>query len=524
MDLRKTTAGQQIDYMARDYDSLLAALYALIPGRLPEWTDFKQPTDPGNVLLQLFAHMGDILSYYQDRIVNESFLGTALERKSVIEHLRLIGYNLATATPAATRLELRFPATCVETLLLRRGDAFSTKSSQSAPAVRFEYNGVERVIDCATLLVDPADNLKRVGIDVEEGRLVNLDVLGVSDGSSGQRFALNHRRLIVRGVGNLASSMRDIDVWTELGPTIDASWRLQESLAFSREDQHDYTLETDENDRTTVVFGGGRFGAPPPSGAIVKARYRVGGGRVGNVSARAITTIAAAPALTLLGAAVVNPDAATGGSDRESIAEAVFNAPSVFRSLKRAVTAEDYRALALQLSGVAKVRALADNWNQVTLFVAPEGGGRVSDVLRNNLLAYFEDKRPLSTVIEVEDVDYVKIYVSASIGIDSYYSQAELQKAVEAAAALVLDFDAADFGKPIYLSKFYEAIEKIPGIRFANISEFRREGETAPVQPEGRIVLAPSELPRIPGSSVADDPAEQAYVTGLRVLSIEGGY
>ena len=52
------------------------------------------------MLLQLFAHMGDILSYYQDRVANESFLGTAQTRRSVIEHLRLIGYKLATAAPA----------------------------------------------------------------------------------------------------------------------------------------------------------------------------------------------------------------------------------------------------------------------------------------------------------------------------------------------------------------------------------------------------------------------------------------
>ena len=74
---------------------------ALIPAKLPEWTDHSSEADFGNVLLELFAHMGDILSYYQDRVANESFLGTARTRRSVIEHLRLIGYELATAAPAA---------------------------------------------------------------------------------------------------------------------------------------------------------------------------------------------------------------------------------------------------------------------------------------------------------------------------------------------------------------------------------------------------------------------------------------
>ncbi|NIN94975.1 MAG: t4-like baseplate wedge, partial [Anaerolineae bacterium] len=59
------------------YDSLLRSMWELIPEKLPEWTDYESEADFGNVLLQLFAHMGDILSYYQDRVANESFLGTA---------------------------------------------------------------------------------------------------------------------------------------------------------------------------------------------------------------------------------------------------------------------------------------------------------------------------------------------------------------------------------------------------------------------------------------------------------------
>ena len=117
---------------------------------------------------------------------------------------------------------------------------------------------------------------------------------------------------------------------------------------------------------------------------------------------------------------VTNPRPATGGAERESIAHAVSHAPQVFRSLKRAVTAQDYEALALDFKGVGKVLAEGTSWNVVTLFVAPAGGGHVSDVLEANLLAYFEDKRPVSTIIEIEDVDYVPIYVTAEVGVKSY--------------------------------------------------------------------------------------------------------
>jgi hypothetical protein len=122
----------------------------------------------------------------------------------------------------------------------------------------------------------------------------------------------------------------------------------------------------------------------------------VGGGQAGNTPAGSIQTIVGAPQLALLGAQVTNPAPATGGADRESIEHATQHAPAVFRSLKRAVTAADYEALARSFKGVGKVQAQATGWNTVTLYVAPEGGGRVSDVLEANLKAYFEDKRMIS--------------------------------------------------------------------------------------------------------------------------------
>src|SRR4249919_369298 len=135
-ELKQANGRIVIDYMARDAGSFLQSMRALIPAKLPEWTDYESQADFGNVLLQLFAHMGDILSYYQDRVANESFLGTAQQRRSVIQHLRLIGYQLSTAAPASATLTLTVPADCNDTITIRRGDAFATRSQRDAPPVR----------------------------------------------------------------------------------------------------------------------------------------------------------------------------------------------------------------------------------------------------------------------------------------------------------------------------------------------------------------------------------------------------
>src|SRR3954454_9059266 len=153
-----------IDYMARDYESLLAAMRDLIPRQLPEWRDFANEADFGNVLLELFAHIGDILSYYQDGVANESFLATARTRGSVIEHLRLIGYELGTAAPAAASLSLTVPGTVTDTVTITKGDAFATRSQKNRPSVTFEYTqDAPLTIDFGALTPDPVSGRKVFG-------------------------------------------------------------------------------------------------------------------------------------------------------------------------------------------------------------------------------------------------------------------------------------------------------------------------------------------------------------------------
>jgi hypothetical protein len=514
-EIRQVNGQPVIDYMARDYESLLQAMRDQIPRKLPEWTDFANEADFGNVLLELFAHIGDILNYYQDRVANESFLGTARTRRGVIEHLRLIGYELGTAAPAAASLALSVPSTVDETVTINKGDAFATTSLRDRPSVRFEYTReAPLTIDFGPIAVDPTTGRKifgaaQGGIPVEEGRLFSDEILGTSDGSRDQRFTVAHQGVMLSPPGPVQPASRDLLVVTQLGATVDI-WTRRDSLAFSQAGQRDFVVTVDEDDRATVTFGDNSFGAIPPAGAVIRATYRIGGGLAGNVPANTVLTIVNAPQLAALGATVTNPGPATGGGEREDIAHAVQHAPAVFRSLRRAVTAADYEALALSFKGVGKVRAVGAGWNQVTLYVAPDGGGKVSDVLEAGLIGYFEDKRMLNQIVEISDVDYVPIYVTAQIAVESFFLQGDVVARVQQAAADLLAFDRVDFNQTVYLSKFYEDTQSVPGVVFVNITEFRRGNQPQPpVEPHGTINLGPNEVPVI--------PADPAYAAGLRV-------
>jgi predicted phage baseplate assembly protein len=54
----------------------------------------RDPSDPAIALLDSWATVADVLTFYQERIANEGFLRTATEHRSILELARLVGYTL----------------------------------------------------------------------------------------------------------------------------------------------------------------------------------------------------------------------------------------------------------------------------------------------------------------------------------------------------------------------------------------------------------------------------------------------
>jgi hypothetical protein len=64
----------------------------------------RNDSDYTIALCDAFATVADVLTFYQERIANEAFLRTAIERRSVLELAQLIGYRLAPGVAAGTAL------------------------------------------------------------------------------------------------------------------------------------------------------------------------------------------------------------------------------------------------------------------------------------------------------------------------------------------------------------------------------------------------------------------------------------
>jgi hypothetical protein len=80
-----------IDYLSKDYASFRRLILDRLAMVMPTWKE-RNPADFGVMMAELLAYQGDLLSYYQDAVATEAYLGTARSRISVKRHARLLDY------------------------------------------------------------------------------------------------------------------------------------------------------------------------------------------------------------------------------------------------------------------------------------------------------------------------------------------------------------------------------------------------------------------------------------------------
>jgi hypothetical protein len=84
-------AAPATDYLAKDYDSFRRLMLDRLSLIAPDWTE-RTPADAGVALVELLAYVADELSYRQDAVATEAYLGTARRRTSLRRHARLVDY------------------------------------------------------------------------------------------------------------------------------------------------------------------------------------------------------------------------------------------------------------------------------------------------------------------------------------------------------------------------------------------------------------------------------------------------
>lgn len=349
------------------------------------------------------------------------------------------------------------------------------------------------------------------------------EVLGNGDGSRAlQTFTLHQKP-----VTYVSAPTPDGAESTLVARVNDVQWREVSSLAGLAPADRVYITQTDDEDRTSLIFGTGEHGARLPTGAAnVKAVYRYGIGKAGNVKARQISQLATRP----LGAKdVINPLPATGGADRDSRDQARRNAPLAVMALDRLVSTEDHADFARTFAGIGKAAAarLSDGRRQV-VHVTIAGAEDIpidinSDLYLNLVQAlhlFGDSHQPVQVAVR-----RLKLLVaSAGVRLRADYQWESVEPRIRGALLDALGFDRRELGQSAFSSELISAIQAVEGVAYVDLQIFDAVPEAITVEKlaglAGSLTLRPfveAELAHV--DPAATEPSRRILPAELAILT-----
>jgi hypothetical protein len=97
---------KDISYLGKDFGQFRKNLIDFTKQYFPTtYTDFNE-SDPGMLFIEMASYVGDVLSYYTDNNLKESFLHQATETSNIYDISRMLGYNVKNITPASVTLDV----------------------------------------------------------------------------------------------------------------------------------------------------------------------------------------------------------------------------------------------------------------------------------------------------------------------------------------------------------------------------------------------------------------------------------
>lgn len=459
---------KRIDYTTKDYEGYRQGMIEEIPSKLPEWTD-RSENDVGIVLLELLAKQLESQSYYNDRVANEVFLSTATQRRSVINHCKLIGYELSWHT--ASRFYQVFEVVPqLEPVVIPRGFQIGTKGSDIEESVIFETLEDLIIPSGATGLEKDENGEYLYKVEIEQGQTITDEFLGnITTNESNQRFQFAYSPIL----------RESIDIYVDEPTSGKRQWeKVLDFIGSEQLDMH-YITEMNEYDEVFIQFGSGSSGRIPELYSKVFANYKVGGGTIGNVGSNTIVEMyESVPGLI----ATFNPsDPHIFGRDKESMDEAKWRGPASLKRLDRYVTLEDYEnGIMLDVAGIAKAKAINVGGN-VDLFVLPINGEVPSSDMKMEILRTVEEKKVMFTKVFVKDPVYLDFNIKVNIIMYDNYDPEMIRYGVEFILRDMFDISNVNFGDDVKVAEIHHELFKLEGVRNSIILDPLSDYETTDV-------------------------------------------
>ena len=321
-----------LDYTLKDYETIFNFLtdqaVELSDG---QWTDFTDG-DFGTIIIHLLSYWGDLLSNQLDLTASELFINTAEERTSLMEIVKLIGYEPNNYSSSMASLHITHntdPNVAYEGEVLPAFSKFVSNSGLSY------YNLYPVRLTSDTTIVP-----------TYEGTLTNK-IFYYRDITTDGRIQVNDP--------NMATNATQVEIIA--GSVAGEIQRVSDVRFTSGELCFSIHTDLDGYPYIQLPAWWSNLLSDPVTISVTYLKTR---GQDGRVGANTINRIASNPSISN-SYTINNPEASVGGTNPETVAEIKAKATAFARTMYTAVTLKDFEDIALFSDTISQVRALDYN-------------------------------------------------------------------------------------------------------------------------------------------------------------------
>lgn len=428
-----------VGYTDRTLEQQEAEILAKMPTAVPEITDLSR-SNPWIKQIRIWSATSELHHYYIDNAAREAFPVTAEEFRSLYNYAKLVDYRIRGRLSASVDQKFYIDAPNASNVTIPAGTVIV-----SSTGVKF-VTQAEAVIEAGQT---------QVSVNAKSEQAIVNDVIGVTTGLSNQEFAITNN--IVDG--SLVIVINGV------------TWFGQDTLGFSKSDDNHFVAGLNGDGLMTVTFGDGVTGTIPATGYDVVASYKTTEGINSNVSAQTITVIESnvtVPSGVTL--RTVNNNPALGGLNEEGIELVRRNSILSTRTLNRAVTLDDFIAIAQKAPGVSKAGALYNGGKTFYIYIAPVGGtGIASSSLLTSSYEYINKRKALGSKIDVQSVGIVGLKYEIKLYLKPGFSREQKIAECKQKLAAFQSMSNQDINGTTTEGDVYEVVEGIPGVKTSDL-------------------------------------------------------
>ena len=374
-----------------DFEDIKVALKEYIRAQ-SDFTDYDFDGSVLSTLIDTLAYNTYYTAFNANLVVNELFIDSATLRDNVVAIAKQLGYRPkgVTSPTAYVSFNVGYGTSTTDTeLLLKKGTGFISSFDNNI----YQYITLEDVTGQVVNNVATFDN-----VEVREGTQI-LNTFTVNTSLKSQRFVLDNQ--------NIDTNTIRVKVYPS-GSNFNESYLVADNILNVDSTSKIFFIEEIEDDRYEILLGDGVLGKKVDNGSRVEVSYITTSGPESNgVKTFVFSGVIENPngvSPNAFNTSITKVEASSGGESKESIKNIKTNAPKLYGTQDRAVTAQDYSAI---------IRKVYPSVSDIIIFGGedqdPPEYGKVFIVLKP------KDASFLTSLTKQEIINDLKKYMVASV-------------------------------------------------------------------------------------------------------------